>query len=167
MSNGNPITAGPTDQGVRLTVEGRGTLVESQSLRELVDAALVDPGARVIIDLDRCDYLDSTFLGMLVGVHKRYGAPPSRYAIAASLETRRALFALSRLDRVLCFVPVPPAYSSEPQPLAPHTIAADVLGRHVVEAHRDLAQLGGAEADRFRAVADAVAAELAGRGANR
>jgi anti-sigma B factor antagonist len=167
MSNANPITAGPTDQGVRLTVEGRGTLVESQSLRELVDAALAEPGARVIIDLDRCTYLDSTFLGMLVGVHKKYGAPPSRYAIVASLEARRTLFSLSRLDGVLCFVPAPPAYSSEPQSLAAHAIAADVLGRHVVEAHRELAQLGGAEADRFRAVADAVAAELAGRGANR
>jgi anti-sigma B factor antagonist len=167
MSNTTPITAGPTEQGVRLTVEGRGTLVESQTVRELVDRALADPSARVIIDLGRCTYLDSTFLGMLVGVHKRYGAPPSRYAIAASPETRRALFSLSRLDRVLCFVPAPPAYSAEPQPLAARAVASDTLGRHVVESHRELAQLGGAEAERFRAVADAVAAELEGRGANR
>ena len=67
MSNSTPITAGPTEQGVRLTIEGRGTLVESQTVRELVDRALADPGARAIIDLDRCTYLDSTFLGMLVG----------------------------------------------------------------------------------------------------
>jgi anti-sigma B factor antagonist len=164
MTNPNPIITGPTEHGLRLALEGRGTLLESPAVRELVEHVLADPTARVIIDLSRCTYVDSTFLGMLVGLHKRYGAPPSRYAIAASPETRRALFSVSRLDSVLCFVPAAPEYSGQTSTLAASPAAGEALGRHVLESHRALAQLGGAEAEGFRGVAEALAAELDGPG---
>jgi anti-sigma B factor antagonist len=153
------IVTGHTEQGLRLAVEGPGTLVESQLLREQVESALTDPSAHVIIDLERCTYVDSTFLGMLVGLHKRFGAPP-RYAIAAGMERRKALFSVSRLDRVLHFVAEAPDYSGETSTLVARPPAIEVLGRHVLESHEELARLGGAEADGFRGVAEALAAEL-------
>jgi hypothetical protein len=173
-------------EGVTVRVEGPGTMSESRVVHAFAEKVLTEPPPeprkehnkeqqtqRVIIDLAACTYLDSTFLGGLVSLLKRHGggtpggrtgeeAGNGRFAIFAPAEKRRLLFSVSRLDQLLPFVSDLPATSGardlslEALPNA----SKEELGRYIVECHRRLAELGGAEAQAFGGVADALESEL-------
>src|SRR5688572_1241566 len=85
-------------------VRGRGTLRESRTLHGYVQCILELPDNRVVIDLSACDYLDSTFLGCLVQLHRQQGTP-QRVALAASPAKVTALLAPLRLDRLFHVLP--------------------------------------------------------------
>jgi anti-sigma B factor antagonist len=165
-------------EGVTVRVDGPGTMSESPVVHAFAEKVLDQPSQRVVVDLSACTYLDSTFLGGLVSLYKRHVAgaaqeeskdrseeAPVRFAIHAPAEKRRLLFSVSRLDQLLPFVEQLPAGS----PTGPEgDLALDVephasreeLARYVVECHRRLAELGGAEARDFGQVADALEKEL-------
>ena len=50
---------------VWLTVDGRGHFQNSAELRTLVRTRIEDGSNRIVLDLDRCSGMDSTFMGML------------------------------------------------------------------------------------------------------
>ena len=101
MSQPTSIKFGRTKKGFIARVEGRGTLEQSPCFDAFVTKTLDDnPSAGVVLDLADCEYLDSTFLGCLLKLHKRYGAD-QRFVVAASLETRNRLLSATHLDRVL------------------------------------------------------------------
>src|SRR6516165_4500505 len=91
---------GRTVSGYMLRVEGRGTLQESPAIHDFA-ARILDQGPEAgtfVIDLAACDYLDSTFLGCLVMLHRRYNHPvPHRFRVAASAEKCQKLLAPTRL----------------------------------------------------------------------
>jgi anti-sigma B factor antagonist len=157
--------------GVTVRVQGPGTMSESRLVHAFAEQALTENRQQVLIDLSACSYLDSTFLGGLVSLHKRHGAreeaeaPPggrARFAIYAPAEQRRQLFSVSRLDQLLPFADqLPPAQGEHDLSLDVEPYASkEDLARYVVECHRRLAELGGAEAQDFGRVADALENEL-------
>ena len=62
------------DSGLFMKAQGHITAAVSTDLREVILARLnkapVPP--LLAVDLSACDYMDSTFMGLLVGFHKRY-----------------------------------------------------------------------------------------------
>jgi len=150
-------------------VQGRGTIKLSpllhqfavQSFGSRTDAVADAKPSTVTVDLADCDYLDSTFLGCLLSLSRRFnrvGDP--RFLIAASPEKRRALLEPSNLDRVLTIRET----NSEPrceliELVCPALLNTD-LGRHVLECHRQLAQLDGPNQAAFRSVVDQLGNEL-------
>ena len=62
---------GRTEAGYAIRIEGRGTMRESPALQRVVRTVLDGEACAVTIDLAVCDYLDSTFLGCLVDLHRR------------------------------------------------------------------------------------------------
>lgn len=65
---GSEILVGTNGDRVCVKVEGKGTHLNSQSLREFL-FGMMEGGYRDFhVDLGNCTYMDSTFLGMLVGV---------------------------------------------------------------------------------------------------
>jgi anti-sigma B factor antagonist len=155
------ITVARFSQGVSVRVDGAGTLSESPVVHAFAEEILKAGGQRVIVNLATCTYLDSTFLGGLVSLLKRHGGDGARFAIYAPPPKRQSLFSVSRLDTLLPFVDDIPALSDESRPLEiRRPMSRDELAHYIVECHRRLAELGGAEAQDFGRVADALAGEL-------
>lgn len=160
MAERAKITVARFSSGVVIRVERAGTISESPVMHAFAEEVLRDRSQRVIVDLAACNYMDSTFLGGLVGLFKRH-ARTGRFAIFAPEPQRRSLFGVNRLDTILPFVDEVPLSSEEGMPLENQAPASrEELARYVVECHRRLAEIGGPEAQEFARVADAIAAEV-------
>lgn len=59
------ISTGTLHGVLWLTVEGRGTFQNSPELKLLVRSGIADGNRRMVLDLQRCSGMDSTFMGML------------------------------------------------------------------------------------------------------
>ena len=160
MSERAKITVARFTQGVAVQVDGAGTMSESPVVYAFAEEILKTTDQQVIVNLAACTYLDSTFLGGLVGLLKRHGGEPGRFAIYAPPPRRQSLFGVSRLDKILPFVDVLPPVEAD-FPLEARTqMSRDELGRYIVDCHRRLAELGGEQAQDFGRVAEALAGEL-------
>jgi anti-anti-sigma factor len=163
MSERAKITVARFAQGVVVKVDGAGTMTESPLVYAFAEEILKAPGQQVIVNLSGCSYLDSTFLGGLVGLLKRHGGEPGRFAIHAPPPRRQNLFGVSRLDKILPFVETLPPVEADLPLEARSQMSRDELGQYIVDCHRRLAELGGEQAQDFGRVADALAGELDGR----
>jgi anti-anti-sigma regulatory factor len=174
MSDRSKVTVARFDQagshGVSIRVEGAGTMQESPVIHAFAERVLAEAdGGAVVVDLGACSYVDSTFLGGLVSLFKRHGGksnrpgaqPAQRFTIYAPSPVRQSLFGTSRLDRVFSFIDQLPALQAQVMPLEPSgSTSREEMGHYIVECHRRLAEIGGAEAETFGRVADAIADEL-------
>jgi anti-anti-sigma factor len=160
---GSKLGIGRTSSGCVVRVEGRGTLRESPAIQEFALHFLgqEQESGVFVIDLAGCNYLDSTFLGLLVLLHGRYNrTEPHRFLVAASDDQCERLLAPSRLNRLLDITELSPDLVVEPLEFHGHELAAHDLGRHVMECHRQLAEQGGPEQSAFQAIADRLGGEL-------
>jgi anti-anti-sigma regulatory factor len=157
------LRVGRTASGFLVQVEGRGTLSESPALQEFAAQSLDGPSgpSTVVVDLSHCDYLDSTFLGCLVNLHRKYNrAWPHRFQVAASCDKRQKLLAPTHLNHVLDLTEVCPELVTDVLEVSRPILPGTDLGRHVMECHRRLAELGGVRAAAFRTIAEQLAREL-------
>jgi anti-anti-sigma factor len=152
-----------TASGFVVLVEGHGTLDESPALYEFAAQSLkteLGPSS-IVLDLSHCDYLDSTFLGCLAGLHRKYNRTmPHRFLVAASREKSQKLLGPTRLDNLVHVTEVCPELIGEVVELSRPILTGADLGRHVMECHRRLAELGGPRAPSFRSIADQLAGDL-------
>jgi anti-anti-sigma factor len=161
--HGSTLRVGRTASGFLVQVEGRGTLSESPALQEFAIQSLDGPSgpSTVVVDLSHCDYLDSTFLGCLVSLHHKFNRKsPHRFQVAASSDKRQKLLAPTHLHHVLDLTDVSPEPISDVLEVSRPVVPGADLGRHVMECHRRLAELGGSRASSFRSIADQLAREL-------
>jgi len=83
-----------------LQVGGEVDVYTAPRLRERL-VELVDGGARkVVVDLGRVEFLDSTGLGVLVGAHKRLRAAGGSLALVCAREPLLKIFRITALDQV-------------------------------------------------------------------
>jgi anti-anti-sigma factor len=162
------LSIGRTDDGYVIRVDGRGTARESPTFQQLVDDSLQEGEAAVTVDLSRCTYLDSTFLGCLVTLNQHFSKRQSSdktdasFAIVAPPETRKLLFKTSHLEKVLPFVDTGPELIGEAVAIDLAETGRDEFGRHVASVHRALAALGGDQAEAFAQIAEQIEQELDG-----
>jgi hypothetical protein len=136
---------------------------ESPALEELAARSLDGSceATTLAVDLSRCDYLDSTFLGCLVSLHRKYNRTlPHRFQVAASRDKCQKLLAPTRLNHLLDVTDVCPEPIADVLEVSHPILASADLGRHLLECHRRLAELGGSQAASFRSIADQLAREL-------
>jgi anti-sigma B factor antagonist len=81
-----------------VAVEGEVDLASAPALRGALLHAAAPEGCSLVVDLAQVTYMDSTGLGVLVGVQRRL-APEGALVIAAASAAVRELFALTGLDR--------------------------------------------------------------------
>ena len=104
----------------------------------------------VIFDAAQCEYLDSTFLGCLIGLQKKSEQSRGHFSIAASHETQLKLFSLSSLYKYFDFVEPALGDVKNLERVDIDALDAQSLGRHVMQCHGTLAERGGREAPAFR-----------------
>jgi anti-anti-sigma regulatory factor len=131
----------PTEAGCVIRVEGDGTMGQSPAAREVaLNTLAADASAVVVFDLAVCDYLDSTFLGCLMDVYRRFGrTQPQRYFLAASPDQRRKLLGPTHIDRLIPTMDAAPAPCGPWVTLRPQDLSSRDLTRHVMECHQALA----------------------------
>ena len=148
------LTVGRISGGHVVRLFGHGTLRESRALADLLAAA---PGqGRVDLDLRKTDWLDSTFLGSLMALHKRLNRPGTiLFRICADPVHTHKLFGRTRMDTVLPQTPEPEP-AKGPEEHVPEAVMDTVgLTLFVADCHRRLAELGGPDSATFAAVAEA------------
>ena len=83
-----------------LDVGGEVDVYTAPRLRERL-VELIDGGARkVVVDLSRVDFLDSTGLGALIGARRKTHAFMGSFAIVCTQERMLKLFRITSLDKV-------------------------------------------------------------------
>ena len=139
--------------GLFVRAQGHITAAISTDLRELILERLGHPPVPPLlaVDLSRCDYMDSTFMGLLVGFHKRYKQLAGR-ALTLLRPSAECLKLLTGLG-ILALMSV----ASGPEPATPErwvpiearkNPAAEIL----LSAHRDLSELSSDNDRKFSAL---------------
>jgi anti-sigma B factor antagonist len=91
------------------SVVGEADLYTAPDLKEALNG-LVDTGAHsLLVDLSRTTFLDSTTLGVLMGVVRRLRSRGGQIAIACSDPNIRKIFEITLLDRVFAIFDSPDA----------------------------------------------------------
>lgn len=152
------------DQVATLRVEGRATMNESPTLRRFAEVHLGHDIEAVRMDLCRCTYMDSTFLGTLLFLHRAAGqrGPGHFCLVSPSPECCRQLQQMGLLE-VFPIADAEPFPDSSWQTLTEPPADRDVFKWNVVQAHQELANVGGAVADSFRSLANVLASEIDAR----
>ncbi|HEX5541059.1 MAG TPA: STAS domain-containing protein [Micromonospora sp.] len=88
-----------------LEVGGEVDVYTAPRLRERLVEVIEGGGRRVIVDLGRVDFLDSTGLGVLVGALKRLRATGGTFGLVCDRESLLKIFRITALDQVFPLYP--------------------------------------------------------------
>ncbi len=150
-----------TGAGYLFRVEGRGTFRDSEVFHEQAKACLAGDAPSVVLDLSHCEHLDSTFMGGLVDLYKRFGRQsPPRFAVSGPCEHCKQLLGSMQLHKLLPVVEDLPPAAGDFEPLPLKSDSACDYAQHVRECHRRLAEIGGPHQAVFAGIAEKIAREL-------
>jgi anti-sigma B factor antagonist len=83
-----------------LEVGGEVDLYTAPELRERLTALVEGGNRRIVVDLGRVEFLDSTGLGVLVGALRRLRGVDGELALVCAQERLLKIFRITGLDRV-------------------------------------------------------------------
>ena len=92
------LTVHERDGWAVLSVSGEIDMATAPNLRERLHALLADDKSHLVVDLDDVGFLDSTALGVLVGVLKRARTEGGEVRIVSTQPRVRKVFEITRLD---------------------------------------------------------------------
>lgn len=166
-SHESTITVGCVEDGYLLRVRGSGTNRESIAVDQFLEGSIAEDPAHpvaVYIDLSQCDYLDSTFMGCMLGLHKHACRKElARFALIAPSDECRKLLSHNRLDQIFLIVSDPPAVKGEEVNLPIGYVDSKDFGVHVMECHRRLAGVEGPNQRLFAKIAEQISKEMGSR----
>lgn len=151
------ILVGTVGQDVFVRVEGKGTHLISQSLRDFL-LQMIERGFRsFLVDLNHCTYMDSTFLGMLVGVSLRLKTvTPVKMSIVHINERNLDLFRTLGIETFFQIgnhsAPAGSSRDSEMKALPESQAATQGWAETMLEAHETLARVNDQNVCRFKDV---------------
>lgn len=158
MSVDSPIAAGVFDGFSWIRLEGKGSFLNSPSIKAFGDARIAAGENRVVVDLAACSGMDSTFMGTLAGLAARLSAIDGGSLMIAEPgeRNRRSLEDLG-LDFLMEIDPPAASWRGRvddirnalqaPQPVDPP--GRSLRGRHVLEAHENLSGINERNARAF------------------
>ena len=145
-----------------LRVRGHGTWREAHALSAWVEKAIEARTKGAAIDLGQAPYLDSTFVGTIVGVQRtlkrRSAGEAVLYGVAGKL---RAILDELRVGAVIRDIRAGAfPYDVEWSPLSSAEPGRDELTRHVLAVHEFLMEIEESNVPRFEKGVDMLRAEL-------
>ncbi len=146
--------------GFVVRILGNVTMRESPVFHEFVVQCFRRADVAVFVDLSQCRHLDSTFLGCLIELQKRCESARTRLVIVADESVRIRLLTTAHIDKYIRCIETCPANVSEFVALEVTQVEPRELGRHVMQSHLALADLGEKDAAAFRSIADRLAKEI-------
>lgn len=159
MSAASPLRIHRAGPVLTFQVDGRATMEHAMPLRRLAEEGLAMGATRVHVDLRRTQYMDSTFVGTLLGLQRLTGMSANFALVCPSPPCQRVL---DGLGLATCF---PTSQADEPQN---DWCEADLAGEDrtclkycVVESHQHLADCGGRSAEMFGPIVETLRREIA------
>ena len=147
--------------GLFIRAQGHITAAISTDLRELILDRLTKAPAPPLLaaDLSECDYMDSTFMGLLVGFHKRYKVLTGRplTILRPTPECTKLLTGLGILKLMTLVVgdqPESPVAWTDLR--ASHSPTTEVL----LNAHRNLSEISPENEKKFSALQSVLEQQL-------
>ena len=149
------------ETGLFIRAQGHITAAVSTDLRELIQSRLTRapvPGL-LAVDLSDCEYMDSTFMGLLVGFHKRYKVLTGR-ALTILRPSQDCIKLLTGLGILKLMTLV-----SGPEPVSPETWTA-LKASHLpstevlLHAHKDLSEISADNEKKFSALQSVLEQQL-------
>jgi anti-sigma B factor antagonist len=99
----------PSDASKVLPLEGEIDLHVSPRVAASVHALVAQKPARLVIDLSRVSYIDSSGLAVLIEGMQNVEAYGGKFSLAGLQENVRPIFEIARLDQVFIIFPDVPA----------------------------------------------------------
>ncbi len=78
----------------------RATLREASSFKSFLDKTIAEENNNIIVDLDACEFVDSSFFGVLVSGVKRLKAMGKKFVLVYNNHHRLPIFSATGLDKV-------------------------------------------------------------------
>lgn len=151
---------GVTDSTLVVRIHGHATREQSPAFVRTVSTLIEDaPDRQLVVDLESCEFLDSTFLGSLVILYRR---TRQQMCVCATDSQSERLFSSARIDRLIPVLrPGLVCLPNEWQDMCvDEPCDTTELVENVAVAHRCLADVEGPNADIYRQVADQLDDEL-------
>ncbi|SHK12282.1 hypothetical protein SAMN02745181_3323 [Rubritalea squalenifaciens DSM 18772] len=173
MSNTNAIYVGAFDESIWVRCEGKGSFMNSPLIKTWVDQQLEAGCKWVVVDLEPCTGMDSTFMGTLAGIAMRLNKLPEGKmdVISAGEKNSQSLddLGLSALMSI-CedegdLAEKVKEYRPQLQEFTPGATVGDRT-QHVFDAHKTLVEADDSNTEKFSTVLDCLEAELASRRAS-
>lgn len=130
----------------------RGSFINSPTLKSLAESYLNDGGTCVVVDLEVCPGVDSTFMGTLAALARKMLAAGGRAMVASPTQRARAAMENLGLDMLMEIDPPHPFWENDMQARREQLVEVDAeagetetaplnevdRSRHVLEAHQTL-----------------------------
>jgi anti-anti-sigma factor len=147
-----------------LALKGQVRYTSARALRGLIDDLLTNENDdTVIIDLRELEAIDSTGLGLLAHVGRATLRKGRRSVIVCAVHDIMTCLRSVAFDTMFLILeawPFETEVAMEEIPLGGHDPMPDVMGRFMLEAHRDLAELSDENRRTFAGVISALEADL-------
>jgi anti-anti-sigma regulatory factor len=148
---------------LELQVQGRGNMQQSPAMRRWVEERIGRGCTCIWIDLSRASHLDSTFIGTLLILNRRLlAACGERITLAAPSAACAPLLRQMHLQNqfIVANDPPEPRQWQDELRVETNTVSSYSFKQNVVDAHQELANLGGPAAEQFGELAAQMAEEL-------
>jgi anti-anti-sigma factor len=134
-------------------VEGWGTLSHGLPIRRRAEQALADGVSALRMDLRKCTYMDSTFLGTLLFLKRSVDRQQGQFALVCPSPRCCEILHQLGLEKVYPVVTEEESAEGDWTELAVAPDDGTAFRCNVVQAHQELAGLGGRAGEAFQAVA--------------
>jgi anti-sigma B factor antagonist len=146
-------------------VVGRGSFQNSGCFKAFYQQLLKDHVDRFVVDLDACTYMDSTFLGILLGLGLKLRAAGNGLLHILNASPRNVeLLKNLGLDRLINIdtkrVEVPPAPEQKMDELACPTPSKEEAAPTILEAHEALMEFDPRNVPKFKDVVEFLREDL-------
>lgn len=79
----------------------RATVKEARDLKNIIEEEIIFDHFKMVIDLSLCEFIDSTFLGVLVYAHKKFAENNGKLNIVMSFKTNLDIFFITSAFKFL------------------------------------------------------------------
>ncbi len=148
--------------------DSRGSFMNSAIMKSVADQYIDEGGRLVVIDLETCSGVDSTFMGTMAGISRRLMSLGGNLQVASPGErTRESLESLG-LDALMEIdPPLAPWRGNTEQiraDLQPPSVRSEMgdleRSKHVLDAHNTLSRMNAHNEEQFRYVRESLEEEI-------
>lgn len=156
-----------------LRCTGRGSFVNSPALKSVAEQYLNDGGSTIVVDLELCPGVDSTFMGTLAGLARRCMAMGGTLQIASPTARAREAMESLGLDMLMDIDPMGAFWADDidsrraavagdtDAPVAEEEPLSEIARtRHVLEAHNTLRSMNRQNDETFGYVCETLEEDL-------
>lgn len=143
--------------------------MNSPIVKQVAEPYMADGGRLIVIDLEDCTGIDSTFMGTLAGLARRLMPMGGSVQVVSPTDRTRAALESLGLDALLDIEPPESPWRGKMEEIRKKLNPAEDMSvrlqgldqaRHVLDSHLTLSELSQDNADKFRGVTETLKDEI-------